>query len=237
MHGKLLVVVFLIHNILLMLISAGYLTSLLLFQRPHAGIDHRYSRVERDGMIWSNVVAIAIALGNFVLGCVAIRKEKLACFYVYMALCVVNIGAPIALSKLIRVQFVAEDYNRDEGATKAETSLDEEAETLITVVNAFACTFFGSNFICFYNAFLMKETLQFARGKKISRSVRSDKSKNKTDKSTVHEECATARKNQEAESRTEDSSPAVQFAKNADSSDASSTVTVKFNVNRGQLKN
>ena len=75
MHGKLLVVVFIIHNILLMLISAGYLTSLMLFRRPHAGIDHRYSRVERDGMIWSNVVAIAIALGNFVLGCVAIRKS------------------------------------------------------------------------------------------------------------------------------------------------------------------
>ena len=107
-------------------------------------------------------------------------RERLKLFYVYMALCVLNIGPPIALTKLIRVQFRIEDFtgtspfdnNNDKtmvsgpsqidaggsggDANKSRPPLDEDARLLITIVNAFACTFFGSNFICFYNAFSMQ---------------------------------------------------------------------------------
>jgi len=200
MHDKLISVVFLLHNTLLMLISLGFLTALMLFRRPQAGIDERFSMEEKEALIWSNVAATAVAIGNVVIGYIAIKKEKLVCYYVYMALCVLAIAAPLALMELIFQDGV-------------EIEEEEEAASLITiVVNAFACTFFGSNFICFYNGFSM----QYALRTQISRIAI-------LDKSTTTNRSDEGRSNLEGE--TEDVSPNVD------------SVSIQFNKTQGQLKN
>ena len=67
--------------------------------------------------------------------------------YVYMALCVVCVGPPLSLTKVIRM---------DDPFEGVDQEAEDQALLLVTVVNAFACAFFGSNFICFYNAFTLQ---------------------------------------------------------------------------------
>ena len=76
----------------------------------------------------------------------------MCCYHVYAALSVINLAAPIALMKLMSRDGVIGEFEE-------KSSSDEDLRTLIIVVNAFACTFFGSNFICFYNALSMQVKL------------------------------------------------------------------------------
>jgi len=164
MHGKLLIVVFLLHNTLLMLLSVGYLAALALFWTPQAAIDRRFTAEKRIGIVWSNVVVAVIAIANVINGYVAFKKESLVGFYAYMTLCVIGAIAPLATTFLIGIN----DNNNNNGPIYDENNSNDnnnnkneaEAETLITVVNAFACTLFGSNFICFYNAFTMQYVIR-----------------------------------------------------------------------------
>ena len=73
--------------------------------------------------------------------------------YVYMALCVVCVAPPLSLTRVIRIDDPFEGVNHE---------AEDEAFELIIVVNAFACAFFGSNFICFYNAFTLQVGLGLA---------------------------------------------------------------------------
>ena len=71
-------------------------------------------------------------------------RELIVGLYVYMTMCALSAGAPLSLTALIRLDDLVEKHT------------EEETETLVEVLNAFACAFFGSNFICFYNAFTMQ---------------------------------------------------------------------------------
>jgi len=148
MHAKLLTVVYLFHNTLLILISIGYLTALSLFWRDEKVYGKFYSDAERRGIVWPNVVSIVIALVNTVNGFVTYKKELIVGLYVYMTMCALSAGAPLSLTALIRLDDLVEKHT------------EEETETLVEVLNAFACAFFGSNFICFYNAFTMQYALR-----------------------------------------------------------------------------
>ena len=74
MHGKLLCVVFLLHNTLLLLLSIGYIAVLMMFWQNHGILDLRYTTEERMGIVWPNVAAVVIALANGTNGCVSSKK-------------------------------------------------------------------------------------------------------------------------------------------------------------------
>jgi len=149
MHGKLICIVFLLHNTILLLLSCAFATSLLLFWGENDVLDRRYTNVQRAGIVWPNFAAVLIAVGNGIGGFITFKKNKVIGCYVYMALCVVCVAPPLSLTRVIRIDDPFEGVNHE---------AEDEAFELIIVVNAFACAFFGSNFICFYNAF----TLQYA---------------------------------------------------------------------------
>jgi len=156
-------------------------------------------------MIWSNVAAIVVALGNVVNGFVAIKKENPVFYYVYMALCVTNIAAPLALMKLIVLNNDIGVVGGELGATATATSPSEEdddATTLIAVVNAFACAFFGSNFICFYNGFSKQYELK-THLFRTANANKSNKDRN-ADKSASADGDAAVRPKEEVEMRTKD---------------------------------
>jgi len=189
MHGKLLCVVYLLHNTILLILSLSFATVLMLFWRTNAIFDRRYSVAERSGIVWPNFIAVIIAVANVINGFITYKREQTVGLYVYMSLCIVCACVPLSLVKLIRIN---EPCHDDDEAS------EEEATTLITVVNAFACTFFASNFICFYNAF----TLQYALRNRKPQNSDSD-----NDKRTSSSEEDHGRQEEEVKDETKDTIP------------------------------